>query len=443
MLLAFCALQIGEGRTQCNSHPVPQEICDLSPNLCVTGYCYVNEVFVDNTHFGWCGMGTALSNPHYFALIANDVEMSIEILVNECFQQGQQGYMQCALIDNCEWDNSNVLECINIWLSDTTPLAFSGLEPGRKYWLVVDGGALQVCEYSVMHVEGFVQTPVRDEVLFSCSGTAIYRGIEYGLGTHEIVYQNANPDQCADSIITLSITDILSVAFDRDVICFPYGDEISIAPLVNQGAGPYSFFWHDGATDSLRQFTDLMPGDVVSVTVTDSEGCSGSVFVSVVEEPVSADFDYDISGHTVDFTNLSQNGSTVLWDFGDGESSQVWNASHVYTVSGIYPVTMIVYGQCGSDTLSLDVDALGSATKEVKTSPDIFVVPNPGTGAFTITGTDGTVDQLWMYDLLGRSVSVERTGINTFSVPWENVGVFTLVLRLEGQRVATRVVVMH
>ncbi|MEZ4937305.1 MAG: M4 family metallopeptidase [Crocinitomicaceae bacterium] len=65
---------------------------------------------------------------------------------------------------------------------------------------------------------------------------------------------------------------------------------------------------------------------------------------------------------TVDFSNLSVNGNTFSWNFGDGSpASNDFNPSHTYTSTGVYTVTLdIDGGACGTDqivmTNYIDID---------------------------------------------------------------------------------------
>ncbi len=55
---------------------------------------------------------------------------------------------------------------------------------------------------------------------------------------------------------------------------------------------------------------------------------------------------------TVQFSNLSVNGGSFIWDFGDGSSSTLFNPAHTYTQYGNFTVSLITDGgSCGSDTL--------------------------------------------------------------------------------------------
>ncbi|MFT7613915.1 MAG: Zn-dependent metalloprotease, partial [Parvicellaceae bacterium] len=57
---------------------------------------------------------------------------------------------------------------------------------------------------------------------------------------------------------------------------------------------------------------------------------------------------------TASFSNLSTNGITFEWDFGDGNTSILNSPSHNYTAYGLYTVTLIVDGgSCGRDTIVL------------------------------------------------------------------------------------------
>jgi len=78
--------------------------------------------------------------------------------------------------------------------------------------------------------------------------------------------------------------------------------------------------------------------------------------ITVNNLPVSCDFTADQTSFctgpaSVNFTNLSTNAISYLWDFGDGSTSTAQNPSHIYNNLGTYTVALIAdAGPCGSQT---------------------------------------------------------------------------------------------
>jgi gliding motility-associated-like protein len=80
--------------------------------------------------------------------------------------------------------------------------------------------------------------------------------------------------------------------------------------------------------------------------------------------PVSASFTADTlqgcAPLTVNFTNTSINGTSYLWNFGDGSTATAMNPAHTYTDTGTFTVTLTAINdtsQCGrySNTNSLNI----------------------------------------------------------------------------------------
>lgn len=92
-----------------------------------------------------------------------------------------------------------------------------------------------------------------------------------------------------------------------------------------------------------------------TVTLTATyNGCTGSVSKTItVVDPVDASFvGDDTSGcaapHTVNFTSTIGSGaSSLLWNFGDNQTSTQANPSHTYTANGNYNVTLTVNSVSG------------------------------------------------------------------------------------------------
>ncbi len=88
---------------------------------------------------------------------------------------------------------------------------------------------------------------------------------------------------------------------------------------------------------------------------------------------------------TVDFDNLSVNGSAFDWDFGDGSNSTTMNPSHTYTSYGTYTVELFVDGgaTCGNDTKTevayITIDSTLDCTTIMPTSGNTVLTESSGT----------------------------------------------------------------
>ncbi|MDD4489041.1 MAG: PKD domain-containing protein [Paludibacter sp.] len=84
------------------------------------------------------------------------------------------------------------------------------------------------------------------------------------------------------------------------------------------------------------------------------------VFVSCDEKeqdksPV-ADFSIKIEGYKVQFINLSDNGESYNWNFGDDNQSTDKDPEHVYESAGKFSVTLQVTNAAGTDEITKEVE---------------------------------------------------------------------------------------
>ncbi len=180
--------------------------------------------------------------------------------------------------------------------------------------------------------------------------------------------------------VTLSVTDdwgcSQSLTFPDAVhatepIPFFTGDNIgctsALASFFNASTGEgLTYFWDFGdlgtSTDQNPNHQYLDEGIFeVCLTITDVYGCPKTYCDSIeIANPV-ADFELDESYSNcppflVNFYNLSLNASQFEWDFGDGSGvSNQENPPHVYTVPGIFDVSLIASSTANcSDTLLIE-----------------------------------------------------------------------------------------
>lgn len=122
----------------------------------------------------------------------------------------------------------------------------------------------------------------------------------------------------------------------------------------------------------------------ISVSVGTNQSVIQNVQLARVSAPI-ADFDaetriYCAAPATVQFINLSLDGSSFLWNFGDGNTSTLENPSHTYTSTGYFDVSLTVYGVFG-----------GSDTKQAIAFVEIDA-SNPCTFNMLVSGSGSSTD---------------------------------------------------
>ncbi|MFZ4549240.1 MAG: PKD domain-containing protein, partial [Bacteroidales bacterium] len=210
-------------------------------------------------------------------------------------------------------------------------------------------------------------------------------GFTSSLQTPEHVYAAPGSYQ-----VTLTITDTAgcSNGITKGVIIIPkpYADFSVSSPVcpqsttsfTNLSLAPFGYIvkWHwdfgDGNSSTIsfpgvphvtHQYS-AYGSYTATLTVTTNDSCINSISktVVVVPNPLS-NFSYDITcrNEAVQFNDLSQSGAGGLiswkWDFGDPASgsnnaSTLQDASHIFSLAGIYSVKLITYNTGGcSDTI--------------------------------------------------------------------------------------------
>ncbi|PCH96343.1 MAG: hypothetical protein COB85_03660 [Bacteroidetes bacterium] len=149
---------------------------------------------------------------------------------------------------------------------------------------------------------------------------------------------------------------------------FSADSDTGCAPLTvqytNNSSYASSYLWDfgNGATSTLENPVNVYfnPGTyTVSLTVTSNSGASDTYSavdaVTVITLP-EADFNAQnttscLSGNSITFINNSNNSSSWIWDFGDGNTSITENPVHSYSNSGSYIVTMIAQNDVGCNAV--------------------------------------------------------------------------------------------
>lgn len=93
---------------------------------------------------------------------------------------------------------------------------------------------------------------------------------------------------------------------------------------------------------------------------------------------LNAGFSTVQSGNSFAFTDASDNATSVVWDFGDGQQSSEWNPQHVYGTNGSFIVIHYVFnGNCvDSSSLLVEVSDLGITATDHTTAYSLTTSPH-------------------------------------------------------------------
>ena len=81
----------------------------------------------------------------------------------------------------------------------------------------------------------------------------------------------------------------------------------------------------------------------------------------------NADFTFVQNNDSISFSNLSSNFDSIVWHFGDGNTSNLTNPNHTYTASGTYTISLTAFtnAACQTDTSTATISvSIPSAIKE-------------------------------------------------------------------------------
>ncbi|MFA7273062.1 MAG: PKD domain-containing protein [Crocinitomicaceae bacterium] len=216
---------------------------------------------------------------------------------------------------------------------------------------------------------------------------------------------------------------------------------------------PTSWNWDfdDGNTSTLQNPNHSydFPGTYTVCLIVDN-GCSDTLcqtFTVSCTIP-NANFTSLVGiGGSVDFTNTTAPvADSISWNFGDGNTSNINNPTHVYTSSGNYQVCLNIYDTCGTDSLCTSIFVDVFAYVEDILSGSFSVCPNPVDDILYVSGNH-SVQGEWNMKLingLGQIYWDKEIVINDIQeeIPTNNLakGVYFLQMRSENQFVQYKVV---
>ncbi|MCC6723151.1 MAG: PKD domain-containing protein [Saprospiraceae bacterium] len=232
---------------------------------------------------------------------------------------------------------------------------------------------------------------------------------------------------CGDVIATqwVSIATAPTAGFSADTTsgCAPL--TVQFFNESSDNADSFSWNFQSGSPSTSTDENPIVvfntPGTYsVDLTVSNSAGqntFSAANLITVNTAP-TAGFSAFATEATVSFLNTSQNATSFIWDFGDGETSTESSPTHNYAASGDFTVVLTAYNECGSVSSTQEVNITGSSTGAVSEITSLKISPNPNSGSFwvEISGQSKPFVQFELFNSLGQTVGKEAAGFQSGSL---------------------------
>ncbi|MBA2248652.1 MAG: PKD domain-containing protein [Chitinophagaceae bacterium] len=322
---------------------------------------------------------------------------------------------------NLDFIANKLPPCTNLSysFSNTSSSSFGGFAAGSFVWDFGDGSAR-------------ITAPQLPPVMHTYAGPGTYKVT--------LVIQDTAFCNSPDSIIkTVRLSPNLKALFATPSTgCVPYN-----AVFVNNSLGGLNFLWDfgDGTTSTVDNPTHLYttPGTYsVKLLAFDSTSCnkidSARQSISVNPIPV-ASFSFSpvppTENKPIFFTNQSFGATSYLWNFGDGDTSNEINPSHLFNATGTFTVCLNARNEAGcSDDTCMPVAALILPLLDV---PNAFTPGKFGVNSVVKVVGFGITDIKWsIYNRWGQKV-FETTDRNqgwdgTFKGKLQAMDVYTYTL---------------
>ncbi len=160
-----------------------------------------------------------------------------------------------------------------------------------------------------------------------------------------------------------------------------YGKNITASAL--GGNPPYLFALNAGAFSAITTFTNLSTGNHL-IRVKDANNCVRQTIVTITNSTTNLVAYFSTNTNTlttnypIEFTNLSANATSYLWNFGNSTTSTLENPTCFYSTPGTYTVTLTAYNGANSNVYTKTV-TITTGTNLL----NIVTVPIPA-GTFTM-----------------------------------------------------------
>jgi len=306
--------------------------------------------------------------------------------------------------------------------------------------------SLNAIAYSWDFGDGQTSTQTDPTHIFSTPGTYTVTLIAIGSGS------------CPNDTITqqVDVTNAPNADFSAIQFCVGgttiFTDESSIA---SGSIASWDWDFGDGTTHSTIQnpshtYTDSGYYNVTLIVVSNIGFADTNTQQIYIEPQPTAAFSFTTgaTGQMTYFTDETNgNGSTLiawLWNFGDGSTSVQQNPDHVYNAEGTYWVTLVVFNDCGSDTVVQQIVIVTDGIHETENTLQLFPNPvqdNMTTLIFTSQAAETFSIRLYSSDgqIISTSTFDAAAGENRFQLRLDDVSKGMYWLELSSEQTLQRI----
>lgn len=364
----------------------------------------------DNTPLGavFCG---SIENNSWLQFMAADNNALLDVQTYNC---SNNAGIQMEIYETTDCYNfSSISNCENSGVETDFEIAASPLTPGEIYYLMIDGQAGDVCEYTITALEGVLAADAGPDVnicmgagtqLQASGGTTFVWTPSTGLDNPNISNPMASPGTTTTYTVEVSgmnpwcpaATDDVVVTIDDCGCVTNAGADAEICGLIYNSmtattvAGDYNTGWSTGSA-GVSYSNINSPNTVITVTspgtyiftwtVTNATGsvCSDDVTIKFNLVPTSTFTVTPVLCYgettTVTYTGNATAGATYTWNFDGGT---------VVSGSGQGPY-QISWATSGNHTISLDVSEVGCTST---TGTQVLNYPNELITSVTVNDVD-------------------------------------------------------
>lgn len=462
-LLVFVLIHVSSfGQPPCGSNPAAGNTCATATPICeLNGYCgNTSASYTANSWSQSCGfLGLSdcgltgefcgsIENNSFLTFVASSSSISFDVWVyNSTYGDGIQIMIFSA--NNCS-GSVNSYYCSQLAPSASSQnVSASGLTPGNTYYIMIDGFAGDVCDYTFAANTGVAipvdVTPVTSTI---CAGQSVTLTATGGNGTYT---WNASPNLSGTTGSTVTATPPSTPGTYTYTVNSSGGNPL--CPSSTLATATITVNSCGGCTVAASNSGDVCQGTATfNLSATNVAGASWNWvgpngFTSTVQNPMgvpvpaaAGSYTYTVTATvsgtpctstttivvhptptiTAPLTSLCVGGTTTLTGSGTAHASTPWASSNtaVATVSGTGVVTAvspgtatITYMNSGGCTTTQVMTVVASPTASISGSTTIC------SGAGATIGFSGTPNATVTYQVGGTNQTIVLDAAGTASLP--------------------------